>query len=225
MAESFLWVHRTLAFLVAPIVVFLSFASPDLFPLIGKAQWVGAAPAAVVLAWAALLRVLAQAFPDIYHASGRPGYAVANSVLSLILLVATFGLAIGLFTDRYGTMAVAYAWLLIYPLLLAILWLMAKRLVPLTLRAHAKALLHPFLSALVMVAACFALDALLGWAMGETGGHLVRLVAFALVVLAISVGYPKVVLGLSLRKMIRSVDDAGDGEAGNRPDKRAREVS
>ncbi len=204
MAESFLWVHETLAFLVAPVVVFLSFASPDLFPLIGKAQWVGAAPAAVVLAWAALLRVLAQAFPDIYHASGRPGYAVANSLMSLALLVTTFSLAIGLFSDRYGIMAVAYAWLLIYPLLLSILWVMARRLVPLRVTSHLRAFVHPMLSTIVSLLSCFLLDASLpaGW-----GGRLSRVGLYAAIVLVVSLGYPRLVLGLSLRRMLHPGSD------------------
>ncbi|MBU0551743.1 oligosaccharide flippase family protein, partial [Myxococcota bacterium] len=152
LADAFLWIQGSLALLVAPIAVFLTFAATDLLRLIGKDEWLAAGPIISVLCWAALLRSLAQIFPQLFHACGKPEYAIYDSLLSVALLIGMFWGALRFFSPHFGLITMAYAWLLSYPALLLFLWLFARRLAPLSARAYLGQLRHPAASSLAAAA-------------------------------------------------------------------------
>jgi O-antigen/teichoic acid export membrane protein len=116
--EAFNRSARSLLLVLGPVAALICFASPDILALIGGGKWLPAVPLIQVLAWASLLRGIAQLFPQLYNATGRPGLAVYDSLLTGITLVVGFTLALWLAPAELGAMAVAWVWLLTYPITL-----------------------------------------------------------------------------------------------------------
>jgi len=157
LADTFIWMQKNLGLLVTPVAIFMTFAAGDLMQLVGDNQWIDAAPAIRILAWAALLRSLDQTFPQLFHAAGRPGLAVYDSLISVGVLVGSFSTALYFFGDSHGILAVCWAWLLSYPLLITILFLFARRVVPLRPGAWFAAFKHVVLMSALVVGVSVAL--------------------------------------------------------------------
>jgi O-antigen/teichoic acid export membrane protein len=118
---------RSLLLLLGPVAALLCFASTDLLALIGGGRWLPAVPMIQVLAWASLLRGISQLFPQLYNATGRPGFSVVDALLTGGTLVAGFVLALALAPEGRGAHWVAWVWLLSYPLpLMAHFWMAAR---------------------------------------------------------------------------------------------------
>ncbi len=137
---SFLWTVRVVGLLTAPVAAFLIFAAPDLFSWLGGGRWAAAAPALQVLAAAAALRCLAQLFPRLFHACGRPGLALVDAALSCVVLCGAFVLCASAWGARWNEASVAFAWLAAYPLLLAVLLALARHVAGLRVREWLTAL-------------------------------------------------------------------------------------
>jgi O-antigen/teichoic acid export membrane protein len=153
---SFLWTVRVVGLLTAPIAVFLAFAAPDLLAWLAGGRWAGAAPSLQVLAAAAVLRSLAQLFPRLFHACGRPGLALVDAVLSCLVLCTAFVVGASTWGARWGEASVALGWLAAYPLLLAVLVALARRVAGLHPREWAAALAPAAGLALLASLACAA---------------------------------------------------------------------
>jgi O-antigen/teichoic acid export membrane protein len=200
LAETFLWIQKNLGLLSMPIAIFIAFGAEDLMFVIGKSQWIAAAPAIRVLAAAAWLRCLAQTFPQLFHACGRPSFAVYDSLASLIVLGASFMGWLVVLGERLGILAVCYAWLAAYPILLSFLSILARRLIPLEPRAFFSILSHPFVIALLLNLLLFPITYFSPRLPFE---HIVRLLVIgAITIVAFSL-YLKLVLGIKLRRAFR----------------------
>ena len=145
LSSTFFWVQKNFALMITPIALFLTFAASDLMQLIGKSQWIEASPAIQILVWAALFRCLAQVFPQLFHATGKPELAIYDSIIAMVLLVGAFTGTIWFFGDEIGFMSVCYAWVFSYPVLILFLWLFAKSIIPLPLLKYLSLLAHPVL--------------------------------------------------------------------------------
>jgi O-antigen/teichoic acid export membrane protein len=156
LTRTFYFTARSVTLLVSGILAVIWASAPDLLLVLGKGQWIAAARVARVLCVAAWLRCLAQAFPQLFAAAGRPVFAVYDSVLSLIVLVGTFAGALHLWGDRVGVVVVAYAWVAAYPLLIGFDWALARTLIPIRVGAYVRSLL-PALGGVALLLATLAL--------------------------------------------------------------------
>ena len=199
LAAAFWWSQRNLALLVLPVVVFLAATGEALLVTLGGADWAPAGPLVAPLAWAAWIRCHAQVFPQVFHAVGRPLFAVYDSLLAVVVLGGGFVVAGALFGESVGVVAVCWAWLFGYPLILALLTLLARREVPLTLAAAASAARHP--------AGLLALLGALGLGVWALGPHLpwpaLTVALGAAAVLGGTLGYVRGVMGVRLKELAR----------------------
>ena len=193
--ESFLWTTRGLVVLIGPIAVFLAFAAPNLVPLLGGEKWAGAVPVVEVLCWAALLRCLAHLTPQLLHAGGRPDLAVYDSLITLLMLAVTFAVCIGFLGEPLGFVSIAWGWLVSYPPILIVLWLFARRIIPLPLRDYLRSFWDGLLT---MLATALALG-LLSLILTDRLPPALRLASQGAVALGAALLYVRLGLGIRLR--------------------------
>jgi O-antigen/teichoic acid export membrane protein len=141
--RAFLWNLHSLGLLLAPVIAVLCLCADDILLAVGKPQWLAAADGVRILALAALLRSFAQSFSMVFHAAGRPAYALYDSAWSLVVLVIAILIALTTSSPANGVTAVCYAWLLGYPLMFTLLWWLTLRIVPLRLADVLRCLREP----------------------------------------------------------------------------------
>ncbi len=202
LAPPFYWTTRSLALLLVPIASVLALGAADLLIVVGEDKWLGAAGALGVLAWVALFRSLSQVYPQLLYARGRPGLAVVESAASLLLLLTAMFGSLQLFGDSLGVMAAVYAWLLCAPLALTADWIIAGRIVKLSLAAYLSALRDPLVGLVVVVGALLALERAVDLPAGGIGFGVK--VAAALLVYTV---YLRFGLGVTLRSLVASESD------------------
>jgi O-antigen/teichoic acid export membrane protein len=188
---------RSLILLGAPAVAFLFLAAEDVLAMINEGRWGGAAPALRVLVWGGLLRGGAHLFPQVYIASGRPHYALVDSVSALVVLVSGFTIGLSLFPEL-GMMSVCWTWLAAYPLLLCVALTLTRRIMPITTLEYLRAFLPGVAGALVMIA---AMKAALSAGLGQYG-LVLAIAGLATVGLAAYASYLRVALKIGLRELV-----------------------
>jgi O-antigen/teichoic acid export membrane protein len=198
LALAFYRSARSLLLVLGPMAALICFASPDIFQMIGGGRWLPAVPLVQVLVWASLLRGIAQLFPQLYIATGHPGFTVYDSLITGLTLVAGFSLALTVAPPETGVLWVARAWLLSYPLPLAVHFAFARRCAPITAAGTARDLARPafgivLLSLGLAVAATFR---------GPLGSPALSLVLLVLVGLSVYVLYLRRVLHLRLGQLL-----------------------
>jgi O-antigen/teichoic acid export membrane protein len=147
---------RSLLLILGPITALLFFASEDLLHLIGDGKWLSAVPLIQILCWASLLRGLSALFPQLYYATGLLRAAVRNSLLTGGVLITAFVLALLLAPPGQGTLWVAWAWLISYPIPLANNFAVARQAAPISARGILGELAKPF-GGIVVTAVVLAL--------------------------------------------------------------------
>jgi O-antigen/teichoic acid export membrane protein len=188
---------RSLFLMVAPLAAFIVIATQQLFEVVGEGRWLGAVPAVRILVWAGLLRAATTMFPQVYVALGKPVYATLDSLLTLVILSASFWLGLTWFPEA-GVLSVCYAWLLIYPLFLAGHLLVIRRLIGLEQGRYWRALGAGFGPVLPMALGLFGVEQL---TRGRGLGLLV-LPLLALVGLAIYWAYLRWVLSVRFADLL-----------------------
>lgn len=156
--EAFTWVLRSLSLLVGPITVFVAFAARPILSLIARGAFVSAAPMVRILCVAAFLRTLAQLVPQLLHATGRPGLAFFDSIVTTLGFAGSTALLVRLFGADLGASTVALAWVTTYVIALGFLFAFARSVVPLSVGDVARALSGPLTGALVLAAALWAVS-------------------------------------------------------------------
>lgn len=140
--DAFLWTLRSLGVLLAPVTALLLFAADDLLAWVNDGRWLDAAPMVRWLSLAALLRCLAQTFPQLFHALRRPALALYDSLLTMLLLLGFLLLGLSLAGQTRGPVVAAWAWTALYPITLVVLTRMAQAFIPLRAGDLAHALRH-----------------------------------------------------------------------------------
>jgi O-antigen/teichoic acid export membrane protein len=197
--DAFLWTLRSLAILLAPVTAILAFAAEDLLGWVQHGAWLDAAPMVRWLAAAALLRCIAQTFPQLFHALKRPAFALYDSAITATLLCALLFGGLTLLGGRYGVEVAAWAWVALHPLSLISLLTMTRALMPLRAGELLGALRGGALAMLAMGAAELAfrlLEPALAPGLGRAVVHLGLIVGAFL-------AYVRVVLGVTLRTLTR----------------------
>jgi O-antigen/teichoic acid export membrane protein len=177
--DAFVTSARSLVMVVGPVAALLTFASADLLHLFAGGRWLAAVPLVQILCWASLLRGMALLFPQLYHATGRPEFAVYDALVIGVTLVGGFGLALTLAPAATAPTWVAWTWLLSYPIALAYHFHLANQCAPITPAGLLGPLVRPGLGILAMCLV-LALGTLLRDAIGSPLLSLLFLVALGL---------------------------------------------
>lgn len=195
LVDAFYRMSRHLLFLAGPVVLFLFFGSEHLIRAINPERWLPAVPAVQILCWAALLRGLAQLFPQLYIASGKPGLAIYNELANCATLVGSIAIALWRFPEL-GIYGVCWAWLLSYPVMLTLQFRLARRSVPVRFAGYARTL-APLIGGLVAAGAAMGGAT---WALRATRFDVpvAALVLVALAGLVAYAAYLRLVLGQRL---------------------------
>jgi O-antigen/teichoic acid export membrane protein len=136
--------------LVLPISVFLFVSGEDLLRVTTAERWLAAAPALRVLCWAGVLRALTRLFDNFFFALSRPALALLDAALSLLVLGTALPLLLHFAGDTLGILAAAYAWLLTYPIVFGVLFVLARRMTPLRFTDYSRELAPVLFGASVM---------------------------------------------------------------------------
>ena len=160
LASTLSWIQRGLAYLAAPIAVFLTFAGPDLLGQFHDGRWTHVAPILTILAWAAVPRCISHVFPELFKAVGRPGLAVYHAVSGLVLIVGGLLGVTALCGSRFGLAPVAWTWLVATVLIVFYLLHMTKPLIPITVVAWLQAYKHPAYATCASVIVAWGLSSL-----------------------------------------------------------------
>jgi O-antigen/teichoic acid export membrane protein len=164
---TFLSNTRALMLMVTPVAAFIFFAAEDLLSILGEGRWLAAVPAVQILVLAGLIRAATVIFPQVYVAVGRPGFATLDSAVTLVVLIAAFCVGLLVFPEL-GVLAICYAWLFSYPLLLAWHLLLGRAAFDLASLDYVKMLGSGLASLAVLGSSLWAVDvcaeaAQLGW--------------------------------------------------------------
>jgi O-antigen/teichoic acid export membrane protein len=188
---------RSLFLMVAPLAVLIFFCAEQLFQIIGEGRWLGAVPAVQILVWAGLVRGATSMFPQVYVAMGKPGYATIDSMLTLVVLTASFWLGLTLFPEL-GVLSVCYAWVLVYPMLLVGHLVVIRKLIGLQAVPYARALLAGLGPVPAMALGLFVL----GRFTQGVSIPLLELALFVVVALSIYWAYLRWVLGVRFKEIL-----------------------
>ncbi len=200
MSAVFLWTQRNLAMLILPVVTFLIATRSTLLLTVAGEKWAIAGALVVPLALAAWVRCHAQVFPQLFHATGHPAYAVMDAVASVLVLTGGFLLAIWLFGDDAGALAVCWVWLGSYPFLMTLLVRLARRLIPLELRAVWAVARHPLQLALSLG----VVGTLLGLVEGMVPWPWAFVGMSGVAVLGCTLFYVRRIMGVRLKQLLRA---------------------
>ncbi len=120
------------------LVVMLAFvalilvSAEELLVVIYSEKWVGAAGAARILCGVAVLRAVRYAVPPLLEGMGRPGLGLADNLTATIVLAPMFYFSALWFGDSLGYHAVAWAWVVGYPIPFMLLLILAFSLLELS---------------------------------------------------------------------------------------------
>ncbi|MET0284928.1 MAG: lipopolysaccharide biosynthesis protein [Polyangiales bacterium] len=193
---AFLWTLRSMGILVAPVTALLVFAAEDLLSWVDHGKWLDAAPMVRWLALAALMRCLAQTFPQLFHALRRPALALYDGLLTAVMLCALLYVGIRYGGERFGPIVASWSWAAVYPLTLVVLVAMARALLPLPYGALLRTLGHASGTFGVMALAHFGFQLWLRPLVPQLGAPL----NIAVLVLAF-VAYLRWVMRVSLKSL------------------------
>ena len=84
------------------------------------------------LAWATLLRSLAQLFPPLFNAVGRPSLSLLDSLLSAVTLSLCFVVGLHVWGVSAGIVVMGWAWLGAAVILLVLLLSLSRRVIALS---------------------------------------------------------------------------------------------
>lgn len=155
LAGLFLHFARINFIIIATFLIGVVVAAPALLELL-DARWVPAAPVARILCIAAVLRGLGMVVPPLLDSVGRPALTLQFMAVAAVTMPVCFVAAAALLGDRLGFAAVAWAWVVGYPIAFAVLLAFALGVLRMRLRsfvaAVARLLLWGVLAALAGLA-------------------------------------------------------------------------
>lgn len=155
-ATGFLKAARIIMLVALPFYAGLAVtAEPLVLTVLGE-KWTEAVPIVRLLALAMPLMTLQILFAPATDARGRPGIAARNSLTGAALLPVAFIIGI-----QWGVIGLAFAWLLAYPLFLALTMMRSLPVIGASARDLFAAILPPLLAAVAMAAVVVLIDRVL----------------------------------------------------------------
>jgi teichuronic acid exporter len=141
-------VTRIMSVMSFPLFVGLAVTAPETVALLLGPQWPGAAPILRVLALIMPFRMLATLLPPVLWGISRPAVSAGNGCIAAAVVVGACLVGV-----RWGAVGMAAAWLAAYPVAFVITLHRAGKVIDLTLRDFAAAMLWPAVAAGLMAAA------------------------------------------------------------------------
>lgn len=144
-AAGFLLSVRTILLLSIPFCVGLAVAAQPIVQVMLGANWLDIVPLLQILGLAIPFMTLHVLFAPATNAVGRPGIATVNSVIGALVMPAAFLIGV-----QWGVRGMTFAWLAAYPLITLVAALTSLRLIGVSLRDLATAILPLVLAAAAM---------------------------------------------------------------------------
>jgi O-antigen/teichoic acid export membrane protein len=119
---SFLKAVRLILLVSCPLYIGLSVTANELVHIVFVEKWFGMGPLLQIISLAMPFMTLQILFGPALNALGKPQITMRNAMFGAIIMSATFGLAV-----QFGTIGMAYGWLIAFPLLTAFTFWQAHR--------------------------------------------------------------------------------------------------
>lgn len=162
---------RLLGVAAIPVFFGMSCTAPALVGVLLGEKWMPAAPLLQVLALVMPFRLLSNVFPPLLWGIGQPGISASNFALAALFMVLAFVLG-----SQWGVIGLAYAWMLMYPVVFLIVALRSCRAVELSLLLYLAQLRWSVAAGLIMYGCVWAFTPFVSLAFGPLG-ELAQLVA------------------------------------------------
>jgi PST family polysaccharide transporter len=126
--EQFVRFTRTNLLAIGPLMALIAIAGDDLVRLVWPGQqWLGAIPIMRVLCFVGMLRAFSFVLPPLFDGLGRPGVPLLYTILASVILPGCYIFFAWGLGARMGSMSVAIAWSVGYPIVFAVLLGLALR--------------------------------------------------------------------------------------------------
>lgn len=96
LSKLFAWNQGNIAIFSLVPIVFILFCASDIFSLINDGQWMGAVSFIPLALAVAFFKALIQTFPELYRASGKPGFALKTDSFECSQICLFFFSALGI---------------------------------------------------------------------------------------------------------------------------------
>lgn len=147
LSEGFLKAVRLIMLVSCPLYLGMAVTAQPLVDVVMGPKWSEAAPLVAILALAMPLMTLHILFAPALNALGLPNVVVRNAIFGAILMPSVY-----LFAVEYGADALAWGWLIAFPVLLAFTIYQALPHIGFTLRGLAASVLPGLAAAMIMAA-------------------------------------------------------------------------
>ncbi len=127
----FLLAHEALAFAIFPVTIGILLVGQDFVPVVLGDRWLAMVAPLRVLALYVTLHTLSTLPPQLLVIRGHAKFMARVSTSGLIVLPLSFYIG----GRQWGMMGIAYAWLLVYPIIVAVTYQRALREIALSWRA------------------------------------------------------------------------------------------
>jgi teichuronic acid exporter len=127
----FLLAHEALAFAIFPVTIGIVLVSQEFVPVVLGQKWMGMVAPLRVLALYVTLHTLSTLPPQLLVIRGHAKFMARVSLSGLVVLPISFYVG----GKNWGTMGIAYAWLIVYPIIIAVTYQRALREIALSWRA------------------------------------------------------------------------------------------
>lgn len=156
MAQGFLKAVRVLMLIGMPFCLGLAASAGPMVDVVLGPKWIETAPVVALLGFAMPFMTLQVLFGPATSAAGRPGIYTKTSVLGAVIMPVAFLVGV-----QWGVTGIALAWLVAYPLLVAISSFWVLPVLRISLKEFAVALAPPVLAGIAMYAGVKLVESLL----------------------------------------------------------------
>lgn len=156
LSAGFLKAVRLIMLVSCPLYLGMAVTAQPLVDIVMGPKWSEAAPLVAILALAMPVMTLHILFAPALNALGLPNIVVRNSIFGAILMPCVY-----LFAVEYGADALAWGWLIAFPILLAFTIYQARPHIGFTLGGLAASVLPGLAAATVMAALVWGADQVL----------------------------------------------------------------
>lgn len=167
---------RLLSIAAIPVFFGMSCTAPVFVSVLLGEKWMPAAPLLQVLALVMPFRLLGNVFPPLLWGTGQPSVSASNFALASLFMVLAF-----LLGSQWGVIGLAYAWMLMFPVVFLVTAYRSCRAIELPLSSYLQQLWRAALAGAVMYAAVILFMPFASSALGSIG-QLVQLVALGAMV-------------------------------------------
>ena len=157
LATSFLKAVRLVMLVTCPLYLGLSVVAPETVAVVLGHKWSAMAPLMTILAFSMPAQTLHIMFAPAVNALGHPKITMRASMLGALVMPPAF-----LFGLQWGATGLAYAWLLVFPLLPAFTFIQARGKLGIGAHELAAAVAPGLLASVAMALAVFVFGHALG---------------------------------------------------------------